>query len=85
MAAFLMGVVIGGLALWVFMREHVLRVEAEIAAASLKKQVAAAETPVKTRAVGSGSGKAAPKPAAKAEKAVAADKPAPAVKADEEE
>lgn len=76
MEFFLLGVVCGGLALWVYMREHVLRLEAEISAASLKKQVVAASTPVKTRQVGTGgskaSGRAAAKPAAAAAAAVAA-------------
>ena len=52
----LVGVVIGGLALWIFMRERVLRLEAEIDAFSHKKTVEASKAPeVKTRSVGGGS------------------------------
>lgn len=53
MVGFILGVVIGGLGLWVYMRERVLRLEAEIDAASTRKVVETVSAPpVKTRTVG---------------------------------
>ena len=52
MVGLLIGVVLGGLAIMLHMREHVLRLEAEIESLSLKRQTEVAQQPVKTRAVG---------------------------------
>ncbi len=67
MVGFILGVVIGGLGLWVYMRERVLRLEAEIDAASTRKVVESVSAPpVKKRTVGEGK-RSAPAPDSKAE------------------
>lgn len=54
MVDFLLGMVIGGLSLWLYMRERALRLEAQIDAVQHKRHAETAKTSVKTRTVGEG-------------------------------